>query len=128
MHSIEGPTPSIVADDAIIHMGSNVDIVGTIHGRGIIIWHIHLDLSNSVTKYSVEWNIDLGYHLETKPIFRSRRTEFFTMAMEAQVLVEVPMELVELLTKLRTDLRGVLGAHSQDSATRSAWFFSLWLD
>jgi hypothetical protein len=60
--------------------------------------YIFIYLPDSVTKYSIKRNIYFGYYLEAKPIFCGGGTKFFTVPMKAQVLVEVPMEFVELST------------------------------
>jgi hypothetical protein len=109
MHAIEGPVSSILASHASIHVGGNVNIMRTIHCGGVIFGHVHLYLPDSVTKYGIKRNIYFGYHLESKPILCSRRTKFFTVAMETQVLIEVTVELVELSTQLWTHLIRVLG-------------------
>ncbi len=91
-------------------MGGNVDVVvGTIHRGRIVFWHIYFHLPDGITEYSIKWDIDFGYHLETKPIFCRGGTKLFTMAVKAQILIEVPMRLIELLAKCWTHLVRVLG-------------------
>ncbi len=74
-------------------MGGNVDVVGTIHRGGIIFWHVHFHLPDSITKYSIEWNVDFSYHLETKLIFCCKGTKFLAVAMEVQYLLKYPWNL-----------------------------------
>jgi hypothetical protein len=96
MHAVESPVPSIVTSNTSIHVGGDVDVVGTIHCRGIIFWHVCFYLPDSITKYSIERDINLSHYLKTKPICRGWGTILYTVAMQAEVLVEIPVELIEL--------------------------------
>ncbi len=98
MHAIEGPSSSIITSDTSIYTSIYIDIVGAIHCRRIIFWCIHFHLPDSVTKYSIEWDVYFDYYLEAESIFCRVGTKFYTMAVKAQVLIEVPVELVELPT------------------------------
>jgi hypothetical protein len=109
MHAIEGPVPCIITSHTSIHVGGDVHVVGTIHRRGIIFWHVYFDLPDSITKYGIEWNVDLRYYLKTKPICRGWGTILYTVTMEAEILVEISVELIELPTQLLTHLTRVLG-------------------
>jgi hypothetical protein len=96
MHAIKSPVPGIVTGHTSIYVSGDVDVVGTIHRRWIIFWHVYFHLPDSITKYSIEKNIDLCYYLKTKPICRGWGTVLYTVAMEAEILVEVSVELIEL--------------------------------
>ncbi len=97
MHAIESPVLCIITSHTSIHVGGDVDVVGTIHRRRIII-----------TKYSIKRNIDLCYYLKTKPICRGWGTILYTVTMEAEMLVEISVELIKLWTQLLAHLTRVL--------------------
>jgi hypothetical protein len=106
---LKAQVPGIVTSHTSIHVGGDVDVVGTIHRRGIIFRHVHFHLPDSITKYSIERDIDLRYYLKTKPICRGWGTILYAVTMEAEVLVEISVELIELPTQLLTHLTRVLG-------------------